>query len=243
MQSGPNIAACKRLIVFVGNYGSGKTEVAVNFCRYLKRGGEGRVAIVDLDIVNPYFRSREAKALLQAEGIELIAPGGEHFYADLPIVVPEVRGGIQRGEGKIVLDVGGDDQGAKVLASFSDLLAAGACDFWVVLNAHRPFTETAAGAKKMVREIEAASGLRATGLVANTHLLHETTAETVRKGVALAREVCFDLSLPLVFAAASQAVAGELRNGELGCPLLPLDLTMLRPWERRKPRGLRPTGL
>jgi hypothetical protein len=223
----------KRVIIFTGNYGSGKTEVSVNFTLALA-GGDQPVSIVDLDIVNPYFRCREAVEPLEQAGVEVITPRGETFASELPIILPEVRGAIRRGAGKVILDVGGDDVGARVLSGFAADLAERA-ELLLVLNARRPFTDTVEGAVRIVREIEAASRLQVTGLVSNTHLMENTSAEIVQEGLDLARAVSEALHVPLRFVAVMREVADDLAGqgwsaDDPAAPLLTMQRRMLPPW-------------
>ena len=227
----------KGTIIFVGNYGSGKTEVAVNFARYVRRSGEQPVHLIDLDVVNPYFRSRETIDVLAKEGISVVAPKGENFYAEIPIILPEVRTLLKSSAGRVILDVGGDDAGATVLGSLRDAIPDGSYQLWAVLNARRPFTDTMEGSIQMIRSIERASTLSATGIVSNTHLLHETTAEIVGKGLLLAQKTAFKLSLPIPFAAVQESVAKNVMKEYPAVPVLPMRLTMRRPWEKESTEG------
>jgi hypothetical protein len=229
--------ASKKHTILVGNFGSGKTEVAVNYARWIRKESNGPLHLVDLDIVNPYFRSREALHLLEAEGISVIAPKGEKFYADLPIIVPEVRGTLQSGD-RVILDVGGDDLGATVLASLRDTIVEGSYDLWIVLNARRPFTDTAEGSVRMIGQIEAASKLTVTGLIANTHLLAETTADIVEDGFRIAQETARRRSLEIRFVAVQEKIVQSVLAKSLGVPVLPLHLTMRRPWEHEESGGM-----
>lgn len=221
-----------KTLIIVGGYGSGKSEVAVNLCRHLARAKAGPVTIVDLDIVNPYFRSREAAARLRELGIRTVNPENEQFYADLPIILPEVKGAIQHREGTLVLDVGGDDVGARVLSTLSEVLLEGDYELFLVLNANRPFTSDLDSCLKMMQEIEASSRLAFTGIISNSHLLEDTTAETVLEGLKLARKVSKRRGLPVVFTSAISEVEKELRGAGLGTPVLRIDRSLLKPWER-----------
>ncbi len=135
----------KKQLVIVGGFGSGTSEVAVNLAVYLRTLGPEPVAIADLDIINPYFRSRQAADQLRKLGITPINPSGSHAYADLPIVLPEIKGAIRRKEGWLVLDVGGDDDGARLLSSMADAFEVNGYDMLLVLNANRPFKADLAG--------------------------------------------------------------------------------------------------
>lgn len=221
-----------RVVLIVGNYGSGKTEVAVNLAINLKR--QGSVAIADLDIVNPYFRCREARKEMEGYGVRVINPDGEFQAADLPIILPELRGALQKGEDTLIFDVGGDDVGARVLSSLADVFEQIPYDMLQVLNAKRPFTEDVAGCLKIQREIEAASRLSVTGLISNTHLQDETTVETIRDGIRLARAVENSAGRPLAFVTVNDNLRSQFDPVEAGCPLLWIERRMLPPWKLRR---------
>ena len=130
--------------VLVGHFGAGKSEIAVNLAFGWRERGD-TVAVVDLDVVKPYFRSRLVRDEMQARGITLVVPQDDRFYADLPIVVPEVRGAIGRamaGQGRAILDVGGADVGSRVLGSIPGLDDPALADIVFVVNGNRPFAET-----------------------------------------------------------------------------------------------------
>ena len=222
----------KPVLVIVGAFGSGKSEVAVNLARHLAAAGE-HVAIADLDIVNPYFRSREAAEELAGLGVKPLMPPGDWADADLPVIIPEIKGAIGSFEGRLILDVGGDDLGATVLRSLKDAFKPGEYDMLLVLNANRPFTANVDGALKVLQEIEHASQLNMTGIISNTHLIDDTTSEEVRKGIALAREVSEKTDLPVVFVSAiGPAFAGV---ESIDYPVLKIQRWLLKPWERRSP--------
>lgn len=233
----PFVPFAKRIIIFAGAYGSGKTEVAVNYAIHLAEISADPISIIDLDIVNPYFRSREAAAEMLLYGIRAIVPTGEHCHADLPIIVPQIRASIENaGEGRLVIDVGGDDLGARVLGSLSDALERADYEFLMVLNANRPFTATVEGSLKMMRAIEGSSRMKFTGIVSNTHLIGETTGQTIIDGVKLSRQVAEAAKIPLVFAAGMDAALGEIADETLTVPKFSLSRRMLKPWEIRKDR-------
>jgi hypothetical protein len=213
----------------LGHFGSGKTELAINGA--LAAAGRGEtVTLADLDVVKPYFRSRSARHILKEAGVGLIAPEGEHVFADLPIIVPQVRDAIRRHHRKVILDIGGDATGARVLGSLSDVLPRADCDVLAVLNFLRPSTPDVAGAVAMIRAIEATARTRITGLVSNTHLLEETTAEIVADGAAKAVETGRELELPVVGAAMFRELADEL-EGAMPCPILRLERIVKPPFD------------
>ena len=221
----------RRITVLVGSFGSGKTEIALNGALALAAAG-GPVTLADLDVVKPYFRSRAARAILDEAGIRLLAPAGEVTHADLPIVVPQVRAALRDPSCRVVVDAGGDDVGARVLGSLSDVLPAADAHVLVVLNFRRPSTPDAEKAAAMVRKIEAAARVKVTGLVSNTHLMRETTPRVVLEGHQLAVEAAEDLSIPVIAVTATSDVAADLAGEELGCPLVVLQRIVLPPFEQ-----------
>jgi hypothetical protein len=222
----------RRVTIFVGHFGSGKTEIALNGALELAAAGES-VTLADLDVVKPYFRSRSARQLLAERGIELVAPTGDFVHADLPIIVPQVRAALRDLARRTIMDVGGDDTGARVLGSISDVIPARETDCLVVLNFRRPSTQNADEAVSMVRQIEAVSRLPVTGLVSNTHLLRETTPEVVLAGHEMALEAARSLGVPVVAVTACEEIAAELPTTGLGCPLVVLRRIVLAPFEQQ----------
>lgn len=228
----------KDIIIIVGGYGSGKSEVAVNLSRHLAESQEQPVAIVDLDIVNPYFRSREARRALAEYGIEAIVPEGAHEYADLPIILPRVKGSIEGHQGKTILDVGGDDVGARVLSSLSDAFDDGAeYDMFLVLNANRPFTRDVTSSMNMLKGIERSSRLTFTGLISNSHMMEFTDSDVIQDGIKIAREVSRESGLPIVFVSALKTILDNDIVDTDGIPVLPLERMLLKPWERESKAG------
>jgi hypothetical protein len=221
----------KRVIVFAGAYGSGKTEVAVNYAQGLATSQSKPVSIIDLDIVNPYFRSREAASDLETQGVHVIMPHNDMCHADLPIILPEIRGEIERSDGIVIVDVGGDDVGSRVLSSMVDAFAPKGYEFLIVLNARRPFTSDVAGSLRMMRDIETSSRLKFTGIVSNSHLIGETTAAVVIEGYKLAEEIGRAAEIPVVFVSVVAEVAQQLDADVVAAPVFALTRRMLKPWE------------
>lgn len=217
------------VVVITGNYGSGKTEVAVNWALWLRAEGL-EVTIADLDIVNPYFRCREAQAMMVEAGIRVLAPQGELHHSELPIVMPEIRGVIKRPTGVTLLDVGGDDDGARVLSGLSSYF--GDYEMLQVINQRRPFTDTVEGCLKIQGEIEAASRLTVTGLISNSHLMDETDEEVILDGSALAQEVGRRRGQELRFTTVERRLVDDVDLERVGSPVLVFDRLMLPPWKR-----------
>lgn len=232
VRAGSFLAGLRRVCVFAGAFGSGKSEVAVNFAAAL--AGTGRhVRLADLDIVNPYFRSREARSSLRELGVELLLPAEELMNADMPVVPPEVRGALEAGDGTLVLDLGGDPVGGRVMASIAGALPVADLDGMFVLNSRRPFTNTADGALRMLRGIERTSGITLNRVVVNSHLIDETDAGVVSEGVELARQVCAAGGVELAFVAIAREFRDRLEPAAPDQPLLLLSRQLLKPWERR----------
>jgi len=183
--------------IFAGHYGSGKTNLAVNMALALRAAGE-EVTICDLDIVNPYFRTKDSEQELSRAGIRLLSPAYAGSSVDLPVVPPGAAAAFQ-GEGRVVIDLGGDDSGSVALGQFAHLVPRDDCAMYLVLNRHRFLTQTAEGALEIMREIESACHLPFTALVNNSNLGAESTYETLAQSEDYARAVAEKTGLPLAF--------------------------------------------
>lgn len=221
----------RRVTVLAGHFGSGKTEIALHGALALTRGGH-RVSLLDLDVVKPYFRSRSAQQILEAGGVDLVAPLGEYFSSDLPIVCGEVRTHLQDPRRKILVDAGGNDSGVRALSSVSDALPQDTA-FLIVLNFRRPLTPDVNSAVVMARDISATARLPITGLVSNTHLMKETTPDLVAEGYAMAMEVSARLGVPVVAQAALRSLQDQLEATRFGCPLFVLDPIVKPPFDEK----------
>ena len=201
----------RRITLFAGHYGSGKTNIALNYARWLKRSAGGPVAVADLDIVNPYFRTKDSAAELAAEGIELVVSDFANSNVDFPALPRETYALVADRSTRVVVDVGGDDRGALALGRYvDDIRAEGDYDMLAVVNASRPLTRAPADAVEVLREIEAACGLPFTGIVNNTNLGQSTTAAVVSASMPYAAEVSRLMGLPLRFTCCAAPLAGEL---------------------------------
>ena len=215
----------KRITLFAGHYGSGKTNIAINYARALKRAGE-KVAVADLDIVNPYFRTKDSAAELQAEGIDLVVSDFANSNVDFPALPKEIYALVADRETKIVMDIGGDDRGALALGRYvPDIKAEGDYEMLAVVNAARPLTRTPQEAMEVLREIEAACQLPFTGIVNNTNVGAETTVETVLGSIPYADEIAALMGVPVRFTCAIGAIAAELKGKVEN--LLPLEIQKL----------------
>lgn len=221
----------KRITIFTGNLGSGKTEVAVNLALNLMRRGK-RTVLVDMDIINPYFRTRLVRNQLENLGLEVVSPTGKFTFADLPAISPAVKGVIVNGEITGVFDVGGDDVGAVALGQYRDLLEGREFRMLFVINTCRPFTRDPDGVIKYINSIQDASGIRADGLVNNANLGGETGLDTVLNGFEVVSGVADMLGLPVVFTAVKRELEEAAREALYGkSDILPLEKFMKTPWE------------
>ena len=219
-----------RITVVCGHYGCGKTNLTLNLALEAAAAGE-RVTVADLDIVNPYFRSSEYGGLLEEQGVRLIAPVFAGTTLDTPTLPPELYSIFEPQAGRVFIDAGGDDAGARVLGRYRPQLDAADPDIWIVLNANRPQTSSPKQALALLRRIEAACSRRCTGVVNNTHLCGMTRPEDVLKGAALAKQVAGDAKVPVVCHLATQEIFTQISPGDLSGERFPIVIRMKKPWE------------
>ena len=210
----------KRLTLFAGHYGSGKTNIAVNYAMLLAEEGK-KVCIADLDIVNPYFRTKDSAAELAAAGVTLISPQFANSNVDLPALPAESYRPIRDRSVHGVLDIGGDDRGAYALGRFADAIKEeDNYRMAFVVNCYRPLSATVEDAIEIMREIEDAAGIRFNCIVNNSNIGGETTAETVLASLDYIARLCRETGLPLWMHTAEKTVAKELS----GLTVMPLTL-------------------
>lgn len=217
-----------RLTVVTGHYGTGKTELAVNLALSLAAEGH-RVMLADLDIVNPYFRSRERETVLEEAGVRLIAASQTCVNADIPAIPAELLTILEDRTVRGVLDAGGDPAGARVLARFQSKILREDYQLLYVLNANRPEVRTAGTAAACLRAIEETTGLACSALVNNTHLCGETTPEDIRRGVDLAEAVSRETGIPVLCHIVEERLMPHLAG--LEAPVFSVTIKMKKPWE------------
>jgi hypothetical protein len=218
------------IVAIVGNFGSGKTEVAINLAVNRKRAGLD-VRIADLDLVNPYFRTREARIALEELGVELVLPPREYLHADLPILSPSVAGMIRQSKGLAILDVGGDDAGATVLAALANAFSGVQVHMLQVVNPFRPQTATLEGSLKIKDEIEKAAKLTITGLIGNANLIDETGTEEIYSGYDFLQKLSTESGLPLEFVTVAQELLPDIEIQRFACPVLTIIRQLVPPWK------------
>ncbi len=194
----------KRITLFAGHYGSGKTNIAVNYALHLKEQGF-KVALADMDIVNPYFRSKDSEKELEAAGIEVIASPFANTNVDVPALPSSMYAVTEDKSTHYVLDIGGDDRGAYALGRLKDkILSEDNYEMLFVANKSRPLTRNASDAIDIMREIEGACGIKFTAVVNNTNLGELTEEETVLNSAKYIEEICALSGLPLKFTAVKE---------------------------------------
>ena len=212
----------KRVNLFAGHYGSGKTNIAVNYAKNLKKQNLP-VVIADLDIVNPYFRTKDSEKELKELGIDLICSEFANTNLDIPSLPQSMYRVIHDKSTYAVMDIGGDDAGAVALGRFApSLMSENDYSMFFVVNFYRPLTKNAEDAFIVLKEIEAASGMKFTGIINNSNLGSLTKAEDVLSTEAEVKKLCDMSGLPLVFTSAEEKVCEEI--GDRICNLFPLVL-------------------
>jgi len=226
------------IVIIVGAYGSGKTEVAINLAAHMNARGAA-VRLADLDLVNPYFRTREARHALNRLGIDVVLPPAQYMQADLPILTPAVSGMLRGPSDLTLLDVGGDDVGATVLAALADPLKGKAIRVLQVINPNRPYTDTVSGCLKIREAIEAKAKLTITGIVGNANFMEETTEQDILAGYEFSRHVADAGNIPLVFITTPASLLTRLDKKDIQCPVLTLRRQLVPPWKQAEALGPR----
>ncbi len=221
----------KRITIFSGHYGSGKTNVAVNYALWLKSQG-GEVSIADLDIVNPYFRTKDSMRVLSENGVKLISSEYANSNVDVPALPAETYGVLHNKAQKCVIDVGGDDRGALALGRYSDgILEDGDYELLFVINKFRPLTKNASLTLEIMHEIEKACHMKFTAIVNDSNLGDETSEEDILSSVAYANEVSEKAGIPIKMTCVKkdlyEKLSGKIEN------LVPIELYVRQSWAER----------
>lgn len=226
----------KRYYIMVGNYGSGKTELSLNLALRLRKERKGRVALVDLDIVNPYFRSAEKREMLVAQGIEVLMPSFAMTTVDIPALPAEMASVFEGDFDAVIIDVGGDDTGAVALGMYAPLIAPRRDSMCVcyVVNPFRPLSATKQDVEEMAELIKSRARLSPDCLVNNANLQDETTAMDLIDAQGMLMMLSQDLGIPVGLICGEERLKSQLPKAmqELFFPIVP----MMRPeWLEDKP--------
>ncbi|WP_130807777.1 ATP-binding protein [Senegalia massiliensis] len=217
-----------RIRIITGHYGSGKTEFAVNYAIQLAKANK-KTAIADLDVVNPYFRSREKEEFLSDLGIRVIGSSIKGLASDVPAVSGEILTPLQDNTFDAVLDVGGDPAGARALGRYYEYFIEGNYDMFFVINANRPETREVEKTIQYLKNIEIQSRAKVTGIINNTHLLKSTTVEDVIRGQKLCEEVSKNLNIPIKYISCIESIVKDLPN-DLEGEIFPIKMYMREEW-------------
>lgn len=217
----------KRITIFAGHYGSGKTNLALNYAFMLKKKHE-KVILCDMDIVNPYFRTKDSSKELEDAGIRLISPEYANTNIDLPSLPAEVAVIFSDNDSHVVIDVGGDDSGAVALGQYAEQIKKCGYEMFLVFNERRYLTRTSDEAVEIMNDIEAVSHLKFTGIANNTNLGGETTPDIIYNGEEIALNLSKQTGLPLRFTSYREDI--ELESSKLKSELLPITIFRKPGW-------------
>ncbi len=220
----------KRITIFAGHYGSGKTNIAVNYALRLREKYD-KVDIADLDIVNPYFRTKDSEKKLKEKGIHLISSEYANSNVDVPAMPAEAYAIIDDTSIHAVIDVGGDDRGALALGRYTPaIIEQNDYEMLLVINKYRPLTPDCASTVEVMREIEEACRMNFTGIVNNSNLGDETTAEDVLNSLAYADEISKASGLPIRMTTVKEDLFDILKEKVVNCT--PIRLYVKQSWAR-----------
>ena len=214
-----------RIIAVTGHFGSGKTEFCVSLAFELAKRTRERLAVADLDIENPFFRSRERQGALEAAGVKVYSdPFNGRNGSELQVISAAVRAPLEDAGCRVVLDCGGDAAGAMILNQFKKYFRSGEYQLLCVVNPYRPGSDTVEKAVEQIRSVERATGMAVTGLVANGHLIRQTTADEVRYGWSFAQEAAARTGIGALCACCMESLVPEVEGD--GFDVFPVGLYM-----------------
>lgn len=220
----------KRVTIFAGHYGSGKTNISVNYA--INAANEGKsVSIADLDIVNPYFRSKDMQGMFEEMGVKFISSDYANSNVDTPALPADAYSIVADKSTYAVVDVGGDDRGALALGRYvPGILEENDYQMLFVINKFRPLTSDAISTIEVMAEIESACKMKFTGIVNNSNIGEDTTPELVMESVAYADEVSKIANIPVVYTTVDKAIYPELKDKIQN--LMPLTLYVRQSWQK-----------
>lgn len=217
-----------RILVLVGNYGSGKTEISLNLALKLARRGE-KVTLVDLDIVNPYFRSSERTELLEKEGVKVYAPSFAMSTVDVPSLPADIQAVFADKSRRVIFDVGGDDTGAAALGQYKPYFDQDDVEVLFVVNAFRPLSGDADSVCDLMLRVAGRSRLSPTAVINNANVAWETEESDLVRGEELLHEVSTRVNLPIGYLCAKQDILDKLPD-HLSGERIAIDILMRPEW-------------
>jgi len=227
----------KPLYIIIGAYGSGKSEFSIHLAKSLNLP-ENKVVLADMDVVNPYFRTREVQEEFAKIGIEVIAPEGAFKHADLPMLSPSIKGAIENYEETVILDVGGDPVGCKILGRFQTEIETRGYQMLFVVNTYRPFTTNVEEILQMKEQLESSSRLKVTEFICNNNLMEYTTQEVVEEGIKILIECSEKTGLPFNNYLVLDLYQDRVPDGLLGKKRVIMNYTFKKPWEYYVMKGI-----
>jgi hypothetical protein len=219
-----NIISNKPKIIFAGAMGSGKTEIAINYAYFWNLQKEQKPGLIDLDMVKPYFRLRSYSESIKQDKVDLVAPFGKYLYADTPIIPPSLESYITDITRPAIIDVGGDEVGARLLGRYHSRLKQENVEFWYVYNGMRPLSRGFDDVAEIMDSIEKASRMKLTGLIHNSHLMYESTVDILKDNIPRAEFFAKSKHLPIVFHCIKEDLFKDAANTLGDIPILPLKL-------------------
>lgn len=218
----------ERLILFTGHFGSGKTEISINYAIKAAESGD-KVILVDLDIVNPFFRSTEVKDVLEAKGIKVLSPNFASTTVDVPSLPAEIYSVFADKSAKVIFDVGGDEVGARALGVYFPYFQKEAYRMFYVINTRRPLSGNQEDILDMMAQVQFKSRLKITDLINNSNLSYETAKSDIMEGNSLIRQISDMTDIPIAYTAGVKEVLETLPHN-IGTSLFPIDIYMKPPW-------------
>ena len=225
------------LYIVIGAYGSGKSEYSIHLAQELNEAGKD-VVLVDMDVVNPYFRSREVRDEFAAIGIEVVALDGSFSHADLPMISPRIMGMVQNLSKTVILDVGGDPAGCRTLGRFVDAINAREHKMQLVINTMRPFTSNVQEITAMKQSLEFSSKLKVTELICNTNLMEYTEQDVVAEGIRITQEAAELLKLEFKRYLVLDQYDAKIEPNIMGKDKIVMRYMLKKPWEQLLARGI-----
>ncbi|HPY96604.1 MAG TPA: hypothetical protein PL063_05285 [Candidatus Cloacimonadota bacterium] len=226
-----------KLIIVIGAYGSGKSEYSINLARHYMEEGLDTI-LVDMDVVNPYFRSRDVRDEFAKIGIEVIAPDGQFSHADLPMLSPKIKWAIENSNKTVILDVGGDPAGCRTLGRYNEEITKRGYEIKFVINTNRPFTQNKAQILEMKDMLEHTSKLKITELISNANLMEFTERSTIEQGIDIVQEVANELGLKFDYFLVLDKYENKVPEQIKGKQRFTLKYFLSKPWEQLIMKGI-----
>ena len=221
----------RKITIFIGEIGSGKTEISINYAIKLKKERDKDVDLIDLDIMKPYIRLRDLKDEIKKFGVNVVSPPQRYKQADLPILIHATKSCIFDDNRFCIYDIGGGEESSFVLRQFPELREFPYNLFFVV-NIFRPFTQTKEEIENAIKILESASDLKVSGIVSNTHLREYTKKDDVVKGYKVVKEVSKVLDIPIAFVGVKESMVDEFRDEDFYEYIFPMKTFIKYPGER-----------